>query len=177
MNGNRVTDHAGEDRRCPRPRAYDTPLVRAIERLDLLLQFSVDIRPLLGRSRHEESPRLLSLRGAAPHNHRIRAFVVAGACLDRLSPLGFWLTANRGFALAAAVWMVTRVHCRPADCWAPPTMPVPAGLPDNDVFMVDVADLPQGCHAVEVDQPHLSRRHPDLRVVIRLCHQLRRCTR
>src|SRR5215217_2415275 len=176
MYGHCVTDHAWEDRRRSCPSAYDTPLVRAVERLDLLLQFGVDIRPLLGRSRHEVTPRLLPLRGAAPHNHRVRALVVAGARLHRLSPLGLRLTTDRGFALAAAMRMVTRVHCRPADRWAPPTMPVATGLSNNDIFVVDVADLSQGCHAVEVDQPHLSRRHPHLRVVIRLCHQLCRCS-
>ena len=45
MHGHRVTNHAGEDRRRSCPGADHTPLIRAIERLDLLLQFGVDIRP------------------------------------------------------------------------------------------------------------------------------------
>src|SRR5215207_4259113 len=104
-----VTDHAWEDRRCSCPCAYDTPLVRAVERLDLLLQFGVDIRPLLGRSRHEVTPRLLPLRGAAPPKPPGRGAGGAGARLHPLSPPGPRLTTDRGFALAAAMRMVTRV--------------------------------------------------------------------
>src|SRR4051794_8878917 len=87
VHGYRVTNHAGKDRRCPRPGADDPPLVRTIERIDLFLQFGVDKRPLLGRPRHEMPPRLLPLRGAAPDNHRVCALVVAGTRLNRLSPL------------------------------------------------------------------------------------------
>ena len=48
-------------------------------------------------------PRLLSLRGAAPDNHRIRPLVVARPRLHRLSPFGFRLTTDRSLALAAAI--------------------------------------------------------------------------
>src|SRR5215204_613477 len=174
VHGHRVANHAREDRRCPRPGADHTPLICAIERLDLFLQFGVDIWSLLGRSRHEVPPRLLSLRSAAPDNHRIRALVVAGPSLHRLYPLRLRLYTDRGIALAATMRMVTRVHRRTADGWSPPSMPVSTGFSNNDVLVVDVADLSQGRHAVEVDQPHLSRRHPDLCVVVRLRHQLRR---
>src|SRR5687768_5580494 len=125
VNGHCMTNHTGEDRRCPCPGPDHTALIGAVERLDLFLQLGVDERSLLGRSRHEMPPRLLSLRGAAPHDHRVSALVVAGAGLHRLVPLGFWLTANRGPSLAPTVRMVARVHRRPADCWPPPTVPVP----------------------------------------------------
>src|SRR5215212_4551146 len=138
MHGHRVANHAREDRRCPCPGSDHAPLIRAIERLDLFLKFGVDIRSLLGRSRHEVPPRLLPLRGAAPDNHRIRALVVTGPRLHRLSPLGFWLTTDRGLALATAMRMVTRVHCRPPHGRAPTAVPVATGFPDNDVLVIDV---------------------------------------
>src|SRR4051812_35335182 len=119
-------------------------------------------------------PRLLPLRGATPDNHRIRALVVAGARLHRLSPLGLGLTTNRCLALAAAVRMVARVHRRAADRWAPPTMPVPTRFSDHDILVIDVAHLSQSRHAVEVNKPYLSRWHTNLRVIVRLRHQLRR---
>src|SRR5688572_16713704 len=98
-----MTNHAGENRRCACPSPDHATLIRAIERLDLFLQLGIDKRPLLGRSRHDVPPRLLSLRRAAPHNHRVSALVIAGASLDWLAPLGLWLAADWGLALAAAV--------------------------------------------------------------------------
>src|SRR4051794_22251075 len=174
VHGHRVTNHARKDRRRPRPGADDPPLVRTIERIDLFLQFGVDIWPLLGRPRHEMPPRLLPLRGATSDNHRVRALVIAGARLHRLSPFGLGLASDGGLALTAAMRMVARVHRRPADGWTPPTMPVPTRFSDHDILVIDVADLSQGRTAVEVNEPYFSRRHPDLCVVFRLCHQLGR---
>src|SRR5687768_8449124 len=159
VHGHRMTNHAGEDGRRPCPGPDHTALIRAIERFDLFLQLGVDKWPLLGRSRHDVPPRLLSLRRAAPHNHRVSPLVVAGAGLNWLAPFCFRLAADRGLPLAAAVWMVARVHRRAPDSWPPPTVPVPTRLPNHDVFVIDVSDLTERRHAVEMDQSHLSRRH------------------
>ena len=46
VHGDRVTDHPGKNRRGTRPRADHPPLVGLIQRIDLLPQFGVDVRPL-----------------------------------------------------------------------------------------------------------------------------------
>src|SRR5688572_5034784 len=121
VNGHGMTNHAGEDRRCPCPGPDHTALIRAVERLNLFLQLGVDKRSLLRRSRHDVPPRLLSLRRAAPHNHRVSALVVSGASLHWLAPLGFRLAADWRLALAPTMRMVARVHRRSADSWPPPS--------------------------------------------------------
>src|SRR5215207_891384 len=101
-------------------------------------------------------PRLLSLRGSAPHDHRVSALVVAGSGLDWLAPLGFRLTTDWRLALAATMRMVARVHCRPADSWPTSSVSIASGFSNHDVFVIDIPDLAERCHAIEVDEPYLS---------------------
>src|SRR4051794_24683814 len=117
---------------------------------------------------------LATLR-APPDNHRIRALVTARAISQRgLAPRGLRLATDRRLALTTAMWMVARVHHGAAHRGPLPLEPVAPGLADDDVLVIDIADLPERRHAIERDEPHLAGRHAHLRVVVRLGDDLRR---
>jgi hypothetical protein len=48
MDGDGVANHARENGAGTGPRANNGSLIRLVEDIDLLLQFRVDVRPLLG---------------------------------------------------------------------------------------------------------------------------------
>ena len=56
-------------------------------------------------------------------------------------------------------------------------MPNATGLADDHVLVVEVAELPDGGAASQLDFAHFARRHANLRVVAFLGHQLRGRTR
>src|SRR5918995_3570683 len=111
-------------------------------------------------------------RRSTPHDHVVGPLVVAGPLKGGLTPLRLRLAADRRFALTTAVRMVARVHHRAPHGRPPAHVPTTTGLADLDVLVVDVADLTEGRHAVEMDQTNLARRHPDLRIVTDLGHHL-----
>src|SRR5262249_7501148 len=121
-----------------------------------------------------ELPAASAARGAAANDHRIGPLVVAGSPEGRLAPLRLRLAADRRLALTTAVRMVSRIHRRTANGRPPTLVPIPTGLADNNVLVVDIADLAKCGHAFQMYATNLARRHPDLRVVASFRHQLRR---
>src|SRR5690606_39671443 len=63
--------------------------------------------------------------------------------------------AHRRLAFPAAVRVVHRVHRRTAHMRTPPQPASPARLAEHDVFVFDVADLPDGRLAVDVHHAEL----------------------
>src|SRR5205807_1066450 len=117
---------------------------------------------------------LATLR-APPDDHRIRALVMARAIPQGgFAPWGLRLATDRRLALATTMWMVARVHHGAAHRGPLSLEPVTPSLADNDVFVIDIADLPERRHAIERDEPHLAGRHAHLRVSVRLSDDLRR---
>src|SRR5437870_4697803 len=102
----------------------------------------------------------------------VRALVVAClVALGRLAPRRLGVIAL-GASLAPAVWMVDRVHGDPAHARPPPEPAHPAGLPERDVLVLEVADLPDRRPAGESHAPELPRGELEQRVVAFLCHEL-----
>src|SRR4051794_21988603 len=130
--------------------------------------------PFLDDRTMPQSPPLLPLRPAASDNHGVGALVIACLSLYRLTPLRSRLAANRCFSLTTAVRMVARVHRRATNGWSSTAMSIAACLTDDDVFVIDVADLPEGGHAIQVNEPDFTGRHTNLRVIAGLRHQLSR---
>src|SRR3954453_13045392 len=75
-----------------------------------------------------------------------------------LAPRGLRRHPGRGLAFATAMRMVARVHDDPTDLRALAHGPGAAGRTEVLVLVVDVADLPDGGHAVDRDAPHLTGR-------------------
>lgn len=75
-------------------------------------------------------------------------------------------------ALATAVRVVDRVHDGTADGRAHVHVTLTAGLADDDVGVIGVADLTDGGAAGNEDAAHLGGRHTDDSVLALLTHQL-----
>src|SRR6266850_3629627 len=170
VHGQRVADELRRDRGAPRPGLEHLLLARAVQLLDTPVELLVDVRPLLERASHASRllflpprddvgvagpgapPRLVALGRLAPRRHRVIALALA---------------------LAAAHRVVDRVHDRAAHR-RPEALPAhAAGLADRHVLVIEVADLPDGGHAVERDQPYLARGQPQRGPVALLGQELR----
>lgn len=75
-------------------------------------------------------------------------------------------------ALATAVRVVDRVHDGTADGRAHVHVTLTAGLADDDIGVIGVADLTDGGAAGNEDAAHLGGRHTDDSVLALLTHQL-----
>ncbi len=73
--------------------------------------------------------------------------------------------------------MIDGVHRDSANGRAPPAMPLPPGLADDLVFVLDVPELSDGGAANRKHATDLAGRHADLRVFVFFGHQLRRTAR
>src|SRR6266850_101819 len=109
-------------------------------------------------SRHDEAirrsgaaPGLVTLRRLAPWGHRMVALALA---------------------LAAAHRMIDGIHHRAADRRTEAAPADPPRLADRDVLVVEVADLADGRHAPERDQPHLAGWQLERRAVALLRQEL-----
>src|SRR5271168_2888912 len=114
---------------------------------------------------------------APAHDERVRALVVARlVSAGRLTPGGHRVTSARSFAFTTAVGMVHRVHGHAAIVRALAQPARTSGLTDGDVFVIGVADLPDGRHAILRHLAGLARRQLHQRIVAFLRDQLRRST-
>src|SRR5436853_98285 len=114
------------------------------------------------------------LFGSPLHDEFIGALVVA--CLvsaSRLAPRGYRMTPATGLTLAAAVGMVHRVHGHAAVSRTHSHPALASRLADGNVFVVHVAYLTDGCHAIHQDFASLAGRQLDQRPIAFLGHQLR----
>src|SRR4051812_8371355 len=106
---------------------------------------------------------------------------VAGLALARaalgLAPWRDRVATTGGLALTTTVRVVHRVHDDTADGRALALPPHPAGLAPVDVRLLGVAHPADRGAAADVDVPHLTGRHPELRPAALLGDQLRRVAR
>jgi len=66
------------------------------------------------------------------------------------------LPADWRFALATSMRMVSWVHSRAANRWPAASVTVTASLSDHDVFMIHIANLSEGGHAVQMNKPNFA---------------------
>src|SRR5439155_8596696 len=98
---------------------------------------------------------------ATTDDHLSGRLVLAGAQPHRgLAPWCLRRHPGRRLPLAAAVWMVARVHHHAANLGAPAHMAAPSRLADVLVLVLQVADLSNRRHAVGAHPPHLPGRKP-----------------
>src|SRR5262249_7920770 len=80
-------------------------------------------------------------------------------------------------ALAASHRMVDRIHDRPANRGTEALPSNSPRLPDGDVLVIQIPDLSDSGHAVELHLPHLARWQLDIGVVAFLREKLRQPSR
>src|SRR5882757_8911489 len=116
----------------------------------------------------------VSLLATTTDDERIGTLVVA--CLvatRRLTPRCHRMTAARSFALAAAVWVIDRIH-RHAAVGRADTLPAVASrLTDGHVLVIGVTHLADCRHALHQHATRLAGRQLQQRVVAFLRDQLR----
>jgi hypothetical protein len=78
-----------------------------------------------------------------------------------------------GLTFAATVRMVDWIHHDTAHVRPPTQPPVPAGLPDINIFMIRIPYLSDGCQAGCQDFPHFTRSQPHLNILAVTAHHLR----
>src|SRR5512141_1717730 len=85
--------------------------------------------------------------------------------LGGLAPRSAGVTTAGGAAFAAAQRMVDRVHDDAADRGANAEPAIAAGLAERDLFVVEVADLADGRHAIDEDKPDFAGGQPKVGVL------------
>ena len=139
VDGERVTDHLGHDRRTARPGLHHALVPRRVEGDDLLQEVPVHEGAFLCRTRHQGFLRSALLL-AALDDHVVSALVVPGLrALGLPAPRGAGVPAAGRLSLAAAHRVVDRVHRDAAVVRLPSQPAVPAGLADRDVLVLEVA--------------------------------------
>src|SRR5207248_2747761 len=158
VNGDRVPDHLGEDRRGARPGADHRLLARLVHRLDPAHQPFLHERPLLARPRHLAASLLAA--AAAADDQLVRFLVLAARALAerRHTPRRHRVATALRLALASAVGVVDGVHRGAADRGALAAPAATAGLAAGDVLVVDVPYLTDRRPARERHAPHLAGR-------------------
>src|SRR5580693_1085905 len=82
------------------------------------------------------------------------------------------MTSARGFAFATTVRVIDRVHRNTAVGRANALPAVASGFADGNIFVVRVADLADGCHALDQHLAGLAGRQLEQRVVAFLGDQV-----
>src|ERR1700733_4349662 len=119
-----------------------------------------------------ERPMLLALPLA--DDHLGGALVAARLLAHRhLAPRRRGRAARRRARFTAAVRVVDGVHRDTAHRRALPEVALAAGLADDLVLVIEIAELADGGAADDQDAPDFARRHAHLRVVAFLGHELR----
>src|SRR5512142_973312 len=107
-----------------------------------------------------------SLLLSAADDECVGPLVVAGlVAAGRLSPRGDRVASAGGLTFAAAVRVVHRVHGHAAVHRTASQPALAPRLADGNVLVVEVADLPDGSHAVDEHLAVLARRQLDQGVV------------
>src|SRR5579875_373536 len=108
----------------------------------------------------------------------IRALVMARLEAHRwFAPGRLWLPANWRASLATAVWVVNWVHHRATHMRTAAQIARAPSLAQANILVIKVAHLPDGRHAVQMNEPLLTGGHTHLGVVTLFRHQLRRHAR
>src|SRR5580765_5643326 len=138
-----MSDHVWNDRGPSRPGFNDLSIFILIHPLHFLKQMVVNECALTDGPRH----RVLLL--AAGNNELIRRLVVPSLVpLGRKTPWGnrVGVTLSR-FSFTAAMRVVDRIHHDTAHIRASAQPSHTACLPDINIFMVRIPNLPNSCHA------------------------------
>ena len=85
--------------------------------------------------------------------------------LRRLAPRRHRMTPARCLTLAAAMWMIHRIHHDAAHMWLTTEPAAPTRLAERNVFMIQVPDLADRRHALDVNLANLARGHLDRRIL------------
>src|SRR5271165_1804913 len=110
---------------------------------------------------------------SAGHDERIGPLVVPSlVAARRLAPRSYRVAAAAGFALAAAMRMIDRVHDHATVGGANAQPAGTASLADGNVFVIEVANLPDSRHAIDQHLAGLARRHLEQRVIALFRNQL-----
>src|SRR5437868_2331180 len=100
------------------------------------------------------------------HDEFIGALVVARLVSQgRLAPGRYRMASTTGFALAAAMRMVHWIHGHATVGGANSHPTLASGLADGDVFVVEIAHLANGGHAIHQNLASLARRQLDQRPI------------
>src|SRR6516225_5458520 len=114
------------------------------------------------------------LFGLPLHNELVGSFVVPCFVAQR----GYTPWSQRVITLDAAfpsaMRMIDGIHHDPAHCWTNSHVTRTSGLSDRDVFVIEISDLADRGHAIDVDEPYFSRRKLHVSVGAFLGHELRR---
>src|SRR5262245_13610132 len=144
VDGDRVTDHVGDDRGATRPGLDDPALAGRVLGVDLLEQMLVDERTLLETARHAFLPFALpaTLAGTATTDDELGAGLLRTprAALG-LAPGRDRRAASGTAALTTTEGVVDRVHGDAAGLRADTLPAVAAGLADLHQFVLAVPDL------------------------------------
>src|SRR3954468_14691984 len=163
VDGDRVPEEVGDDRRTARPRLDDVLGALLVLHVHLLEQVVVDEGTLLQTARHRGLPLALLVGLAAADDERVAGLAATCAALGLAGRVDRVAATGR-LALATAVRVVDRVHGDTADGRALALPAHPAGLAPVDVGLLGVADLADGRPAADVDVADLTGRHAQLRV-------------
>src|SRR5688572_12719091 len=87
------------------------------------------------------------------------------------------MASTGGLSLAAAERVVHGVHRHAAHMRLLAQPPVASGLADGHVLVIEIADLPNGCDALDMDLADFTRGHPNRRIVAFPGDELHRRTR
>src|ERR1039457_2802264 len=141
-----VTDELRKDGGAPRPRAHHFLFAGGGEHSQLGFQVRVGKRSFFDRSTHMRLPFFALVRD----NPLVGALVIARfETASGLAPGSHRVTAAGGFALAAAMRVIHRVHRNAAVVGhlAQPTLA--SGFAEGNIFVIQVAHLADGGHAFE----------------------------
>src|SRR4029079_8126077 len=133
-----------EDHARARPGLDDLLLVLLVHQLDAAEQAGLDERAPLDRSGHSSASRLLPATRADDHAARLTA--PGPVAHGRLAPRRLGRHPRRGFALAASLRMVSRVHDDASDLGPLAHVPGASGLAEVLVLVIEVAHLADRGH-------------------------------
>ena len=83
-----------------------------------------------------------------------------------------WIPLPR-LSLAASMRMIDRVHHHPSHMWSLSFPTTPTGLPDTDILVIDISDLPDGRHTDSQDSAHFPGFQTHLYIIAIPPHDLR----
>src|SRR4051794_39459049 len=163
VDGDRVPEEVGDDRRTTRPGLDDVLGALLVLHVHLLEQVVVDEGTLLQTARHRGLPLALLVGLAAADDERVAGLAATCAALGLAGRVDRVAATGR-LALTTAVRVVDRVHGDAADGGALALPAHAAGLAPVDVGLLGVADLADGGPAADVDVADLAGRHAQLRI-------------
>ena len=107
------------------------------------------------------------------HNELVGSFVVARFITERRhSPRSHGVVPFNS-AFATTMWMIDRIHHNTSHGWPNSQVPRASGFSNSDVFVIEIPNLSDRGHAVDVHQADFARRKLHMGIVAFLRHKLR----